>query len=170
MELKTGLLNKDYPVLVVDDEPMVLSVLAKMLGKLGYPVETALGSEEAIGRLTGAAYPIVITDFNMPTLNGQQLAGWIKQHHPHTKVVIMTGCSSDVASRLRTGGDIDAVMFKPIELKELRDVISGLNLSRAFHPGSVSPSISLKTHPDSISSGPLSGSNPDHPRVTWRSK
>lgn len=163
MERKTGLLNKDYPVLVVDDEPMVLSVLAKMLGKLGYPVETAHGSEEAIGRLTGAAYPLVIADFNMPTLNGQQLAGWIKQHHPRTKVVIMTGCSSDAAGRLRTGGDIDAVMFKPIGLKELRDLIFGLNLSRTFPPGSVSPSISLKTHAVSVTSGPRSGSNPDDP-------
>jgi two-component system response regulator YesN len=116
---------------------MVLDVMAKMLGKLGYPVEKALGSREAIVRLTGSAYRLVITDFNMPLLNGQQLAGWIKQHYPRTKVVIMTGCSTPETARLKVGGDIDSLVFKPIGLQDLRNLILDLNLFDAFRRGRV---------------------------------
>jgi CheY-like chemotaxis protein len=157
MDREVGLLEKDYSILVVDDEPIALNVLAKMLEKLGYFVETALGSQEAITRLVGAAYSTVITDFDMPTLNGQQLAGWIKQHHPRTKVVIMTGFSSAETVRLKTGGDIDALLFKPIGLKELRDLISDLDLSDPFHPHP----LSKDACPFSRFSGPFTGSKPN---------
>jgi DNA-binding NtrC family response regulator len=160
MEKEMGAIHNAYPILVVDDEPMVLSVLDKMLEKLGYAVETAQGSQEAILRLTGSAYRLVITDFNMPTLNGLQLAGWIKQHHPLTKVVIMTGCSTLEMSRLTSGGEIDALLFKPIGLRELRDLISQLDLSSALSRGPLSPPVSLMAETTSLSSAPLSRTNP----------
>lgn len=134
MEREAQFFKKEYPILVVDDEPIVLNVLARMLEKLGYPVETARGSQEAIVRLTGSAYRLVITDFNMPTLNGCQLAGWVKQHHPRTAVVIMTGCCTSETVRLQTDGDIDALIFKPVGIKELGDLISDLNSSQAVFP------------------------------------
>lgn len=124
MEKTLHCLKKDHPILVVDDEPMVLEVIAKMLAILGYPVETARGSEEAIARLTESKFRLVITDFNMPTLNGLQLAAWIKQYRPRTKVVIMTGWSNTDATEIKTGGDVDALMLKPIRLRELRNCIS----------------------------------------------
>lgn len=126
METKWGLSKAECRILVVDDQPMVLDVVSQMLEKLGYPVDTADGSQEAIFMMTGSAYRLVITDYNMPVMNGHQLGGWIKQNHPRTRVVIMTGCSSIDTTGLKSSCDIDAWLFKPIGLRDLGNVLSGL--------------------------------------------
>lgn len=117
-----------HAILIVDDDPVVLNVLSKMLQKLGHSAETALDGKEAISLLTGKTYTLVITDFNMPLINGGELASWIKQHHPRTKVVIMTGFASGEAAALKPTGLIDDVILKPVGLQELQGLISGLNL------------------------------------------
>lgn len=137
--------KKECKILVVDDEPLVLSVTASILERMGYPVTTAQGSQEAIALLTGSDYWLVITDFMMPGLNGYQLAAWIKQHHSRTRVVMMTGCSNSEIDEVKASGNIvDAWLYKPIGLNDLRKVISGLELLDEFHIHPVPDTIALK--------------------------
>jgi CheY-like chemotaxis protein len=145
METKWGLSNGARSILVVDDEPMVLDLVARMLGKLGYPVDSAESSQEAIFRLTGSTYRLVITDFCMPVMNGYQLAGWIKQHHPRTRVVIMTGCASIDTAALKNSRDIDACLFKPIGLKDLCNLLSDLSPEGDKHPLSNALPLNIQT-------------------------
>jgi CheY-like chemotaxis protein len=137
--------KKEFEILVVDDEPLILNVMINMLGSMGYGVTTAQGSQEAIALLTGSAYWLVITDYNMPTLNGYQLTTWIKQHHPRTRVVIMTGSSNiEIDELIANGNIVDAWLFKPFGFKELRKVMSDLELLYTFHSGSIPDAIPLK--------------------------
>ncbi|MFH0727386.1 MAG: response regulator [Pseudomonadota bacterium] len=139
MKMELGLSKGECRILVVDDQPMVLDVVARMLEQLGYPVDTAEGSREAIFMLTGSTYRLVITDFSMPIMNGYQLAGWIKQHHPRTRVVIMTGCSSVDMAGLKNSCVIDAFLFKPIGLTDLCNLLSDLSPEFDVRPLSEPP-------------------------------
>ena len=91
-------------VLVVDDEPLVLDVVATMLEELGCDVETAHTGADALNRLGSEEHiDILLADINMPGLDGRKLAYRAKQRRPELysyQDVKMTGTvSRSFASR-----------------------------------------------------------------------
>jgi CheY-like chemotaxis protein len=79
-------------VLVVDDEPLVLAVTAAMLEDLGCETITAADAQEALEKL--ADHPridILITDINMPGMNGYELAERAQQMRDGLKVIAISG-------------------------------------------------------------------------------
>jgi two-component system, cell cycle response regulator CpdR len=83
-------------VLVVDDEPLVLDVMASMLEELGCEVMTA---ENAIDALTilraDHGIEMLLTDVNMPGMNGYELAVKAQQERKTLKVVMLSGRAVD---------------------------------------------------------------------------
>src|SRR5262245_65543534 len=77
-------------VLVIDDEPSVLALLA---GQLGWEFEaTTAGSvEDAQRLLTGHPYDILLTDLQLQDSTGIQLLDWCQRHAPRTARVLLTG-------------------------------------------------------------------------------
>lgn len=111
-------------ILCVDDNEQELSVLKFMLSTNGYRVLAATSGEEAIELFSGVQTDLVLTDDNMPQMNGRQLIGRLKQIGPHVPMLLM----GDPA---RMGGEIhaaDAVLTKkncsPQELLERIKVMS----------------------------------------------
>jgi two-component system, cell cycle response regulator CpdR len=100
-------------VLVVDDEPMTLEVTAGMLADLGCEVITARDGNEALGRLNDVS--ILITDINMPGLNGYELAERARRMHPAVRVVLISG--------LPTEGRGLPLLRKPLRESELARVV-----------------------------------------------
>ena len=80
-------------VLVVDDEPLILGLCERMLRLGRYAVFTAGSGEEALPYLQKNTVPIdlALLDVMMPGMNGVELAGWIQNAAPSTRVVLMTG-------------------------------------------------------------------------------
>ncbi len=79
-------------VLLVDDDPLVLASASAMLEDLGHRVLQAASGEAAMELLhRGAAVDMMITDYGMPGMNGQQLAERVRRLHPALPVVIATG-------------------------------------------------------------------------------
>lgn len=79
-------------VLLVDDEPLVLEVLAAMLEDMGCDVISAASGTEALGRLAGnQQIEILITDINMPGLNGLDLVERAKCEREDLRVIMMSG-------------------------------------------------------------------------------
>ncbi|HYN37846.1 MAG TPA: response regulator [Rhodospirillales bacterium] len=63
-------------ILLVDDSATILMSMSSILGRAGYQVEQAESGEAAMGKLKGGIAPkLIITDFNMPGMNGAQLIG-----------------------------------------------------------------------------------------------
>ncbi|MCH9670509.1 MAG: response regulator [Gammaproteobacteria bacterium] len=60
-------------VLVVDDQPHVLRVMRLALSRHGYAIETALNGVEALEKYRADPYSVVITDIDMPKMNGREL-------------------------------------------------------------------------------------------------
>lgn len=83
-------------VLVVDDEPMLRMVVQEMLNAEGHTVSVANGGPEASELVissykSGEPFDVVISDIEMPVLNGRMLAELIETESPDTEVILMTG-------------------------------------------------------------------------------
>jgi len=112
-------------ILLVDDEPQILSMLDDLLTSSGFSVATANNAEEALLKAQAATPDIVISDFNIPGGNGMQICRAIKSHPDGsaTRTVIMTA-DEDMAHRLE--GSVDLVVCKPFRLSDLLEQIEKL--------------------------------------------
>jgi len=78
-------------ILIVDDDPLVPRTLRILLRKHGYDVETAESARVAFDRMAEASFDLVISDINMPELDGYAVLQHIKTEHPGTEVILVTG-------------------------------------------------------------------------------
>jgi len=120
-------------VLLVDDEPMVLSFLHELLDGQGYRVELARDGAEALALLRerGQEFDLVITDQTMPHLSGVGLAKAARQLRPSLPVVLCTGYSDavDIGSARRLG--VQRFLRKPVETDTMLRVVAELVERRA---------------------------------------
>jgi CheY-like chemotaxis protein/predicted regulator of Ras-like GTPase activity (Roadblock/LC7/MglB family) len=124
-----------WRVLVVDDEENLNWSLVTSLRKDDYAADGALTGEDALRRMAGQPYDIVISDVKMPGMDGFELLQWLRANRPQTRVMMMTafGSPTDRAEALRTGAI--AYLEKPFDLhalkEELRRLTSGDQRSAA---------------------------------------
>ena len=76
-------------ILCVDDNEQELSVLKFMLATNGYRVVSATNGQEAIGIFAGTAVDLVLTDYTMPQMDGNQLVDRLKQIAPHVPMILL---------------------------------------------------------------------------------
>jgi len=78
-------------ILVVDDEEALRTVLSGELASEGYEVQSAGDGDEAIAILGKQMFDLVLLDIKMPRVTGFDVLRHIKEKHPTTKVVMLTG-------------------------------------------------------------------------------
>ncbi|MDH4222663.1 MAG: response regulator [candidate division Zixibacteria bacterium] len=108
-------------VLVVDDENIICSSCKKILTQKGYKVDTALTGEEALSKVKGNGFDVVIADWKMEGMDGLEIAKRVKQENPKIEVIMITGYPSVESSikAMRTGiSDYVPKPFTPEELSE----------------------------------------------------
>ncbi len=109
-------------VLVVDDNNDLRTTVANMLSHLGYTVASADSGENGLSLFLSDTFDVVLSDYNMPGMDGVAFAYNVKERSPGTRVVIMTGAGKDtVFSRKSTA--VDQVISKPFTLAEIDNAI-----------------------------------------------
>lgn len=106
-------------ILVVDDEPHILEMIALMLSASGYPALPCSTPEKALAILRHEKINAVLTDINMPGMSGLDLLEKIHRCHPDIPVILMTGYAElDTAVDAIHRGTFDFIMkpFKPAQL------------------------------------------------------
>lgn len=78
-------------VLVVDDEEALRTVLSSELVSEGYEVVTASDGDEAINEIQKQSFDMVLLDIKMQRVNGFEVLKFVKDKHPKTKVIMLTG-------------------------------------------------------------------------------
>ncbi len=81
-------------IVVVDDEPITLKQLRRILEKAGYRVSTFSNPHRALEHLETSGCDLVISDVQMPTMNGMELMTRIKGQYPAMEVILITGYAS----------------------------------------------------------------------------
>jgi DNA-binding NtrC family response regulator len=118
-------------VLVVDDDPIVAETLGDFLATEGHRSATATGAAEAMAILAVAersgdpseAIGLVLTDLNMPGIDGRELLRRIRQSHPSVVVIVVTGYGSlETAVSAVKQGAFD-YLTKPIIDQEMREAV-----------------------------------------------
>ncbi|TAK93603.1 MAG: response regulator [Verrucomicrobia bacterium] len=110
-------------ILVVDDEPFVCDAVKMMLAFDGHEVDTASSGQEALEKFQAASYDLVITDYSMPVMRGDELASAIKSKVPGQPVVLITAYAEMLKSSGEPLKDVDFVISKPFLLDNLREAI-----------------------------------------------
>jgi CheY-like chemotaxis protein len=107
-------------ILVIDDEYQTLNSLGQALTHFGYEVEVAHDGDEGIEVINnGYNCDLVITDINMPRMNGNAVAKHIRSSDkPDTPIVAISGLCDDINGEL-----FNFVLMKPFKLEALIQVI-----------------------------------------------
>jgi CheY-like chemotaxis protein len=119
-------LGRKRQVLVVDDNEAVREVLSKTLSYWGYDVTLAGNGLEAGTLFLTGDYDLVITDLQMPLMNGWELARLIKERSPNTPVMVVSGACDETHWEKTNMRFVDAIILKPFKLKEIEGTLRRL--------------------------------------------
>ena len=83
--------DRRMKVLLVDDDPAILEILADMMAIFGHDYVTAMNGAEAIEKLKHDFFDLVLTDMMMPNMDGMELLKHVNAKYPNIKVMVVTG-------------------------------------------------------------------------------
>lgn len=106
-------------ILLVDDEPMVVDVLAQILTSHGHEVTTATDPAQAMPLIGSTPFSLYLFDLRMPTYSGADLAEKVFEHYPDATVLIMTGFPGDPLAVRAMKLGIRALVKKPFEIGKI---------------------------------------------------
>jgi len=120
-ERKRGMMKDGFPILIAEDNLVSRKLLEKSLIKAGFQVVSVENGKEAFRRLKNEFFPIVITDWKMPEMNGPELCQAIRNHNfpGYIFIILVTAkdANDDVIAGLDSGAD--DYLVKPINQAEL---------------------------------------------------
>lgn len=126
---------KTLPILIVEDDPDLREALADTLALSRYRVLTAVDGVHAIEILAENTVGLVVTDVQMPNMNGLDLLHQIKSRWPHVPVLLMTayGVISQAVEAMREGAC--NYLVKPFEVSDLLSLVARYMLPASFSDG-----------------------------------
>jgi len=110
-------------VLVVEDEPVQRTMLAKSLPDMGYECDTAASGEQALRKLADRPYTIVVLDLNLPGIQGMDLFERIRDRWPQTSVVVLTGYGDLDSAKQAIRMDVVDFLTKPCPLGDIEQTL-----------------------------------------------
>jgi DNA-binding NtrC family response regulator len=126
-------------ILIVDDEEAILFAMRDYFTLRGYEVDTARGVDEAMTRVDTHAYAAVVADLclsEMPSAEGLDVAGYVRQSRPSTRVILFTAYGSpEIEAEARRRGVL-AVLKKPQALTDIERLIRSVAPHSEGQPGS----------------------------------
>jgi DNA-binding NtrC family response regulator len=121
-------------ILVIDDDPVVLDLIAETLSTNGYEVATAPSGESGIRELERNSYDLVLSDLVMPDVDGMEVLNHAAKSSPKTVCIIITGYGTikssveairggafDYISKPITSGELLVVIEKALKFKNLEE-------------------------------------------------
>ena len=102
--MENSWLNNSMNILVVDDDPGIVEILADLLQDLDYRVECAANGAEALARMDAKEFDLMLTDINMPVMGGMELIKRVKSREQSPVIIVITAYASMQSA-------IDAIKF-----------------------------------------------------------
>jgi PAS domain S-box-containing protein len=126
-------------VLLVDNDPQVMSILGEMLGDAGHHVVAVGSGAEALRVFVRGGFDLVLTNIGMAGMNGWELAERIRDRDPQVPIIFITGWGLQEQDQARCRGlGITSLLFKPVRPVELHGAVQS-TLGSALRPASNGP-------------------------------
>src|SRR4051794_12341073 len=106
-----------HRALVVEDDPAIRRLVEKLLQRRGIAIDTAHDGKQAIAKLRGAGYSVVVLDLMLPEMNGYEVIAYMKANRLGIPVVVVSAVSQQVLAQL----DMDVVKMviaKPFDVHD----------------------------------------------------
>jgi DNA-binding response OmpR family regulator len=111
-------------VLVVDDEPAIRALVAKIVERQGFPVDVARDGAEAITKLDERSYGVLVVDLMMPNVDGYALIEHLKGRPGQPPAVIVISAGDSASLRRLDGSMVHSIVRKPFDIDVLGDLIA----------------------------------------------
>lgn len=118
-------------ILVVEDNPINQMVLRDQLETLGCSVDMVADGKQAIARWQEQAFDVVLTDLNMPHMNGYELAGALRNRGCSAPIIGATANAMPEELERCVAAGMDLFLLKPVDLRTLRHCLA--SVSRESH-------------------------------------
>jgi CheY-like chemotaxis protein len=116
---------KKRTILFVDDDKDYLGLVENLLVQAGITAQYAASGEEAVGLLKRGPFTVMVTDLNMPGMDGYELAMIAKELCPDIEVVMITGAISPDVMGLAAQAGISGVLAKPVLPEQILKIAGG---------------------------------------------
>lgn len=110
-------------VLIVDDEPRILSAMRRTLRREGYEILTAMGPHEALTLIDKREIDLVLSDQMMPVMRGIQLLEEIGRRRPQVVRMLITGWSEELQAEQLGALGIQGPIAKPWDDAQLKETL-----------------------------------------------
>ena len=111
-------------VLVVDDEPTIRALVAKIVERAGFRAEVARDGADAIEKLERESFSVLIVDLMMPIVDGYSVVEWVKHHAQPKPAIIVVSAGDSAALRRLDGSVVHSIIRKPFDVDVLSDLIT----------------------------------------------
>jgi DNA-binding NtrC family response regulator len=111
-------------ILVVDDQESMRQMLSDLLELMGHEPRAVEGGESALVDLRARGADLVITDLNMPIMDGMELMKQIKSEFPGTPVIIITGYGSFHTEKQVLSNGADGYIPKPCTIHRVQQTVN----------------------------------------------
>ncbi|HEV2835579.1 MAG TPA: response regulator [Pyrinomonadaceae bacterium] len=109
-------------ILVVDDDDIIRDTLCELFA-MDHQCQQATTAEEALQKLASRPFDVVLTDISMPGLSGDELLTRVRELHPETPVIIISGLTDEErAQSLIARGAFD-YLLKPFRLEVVEESV-----------------------------------------------
>ena len=113
-------------ILIIEDDAFCREAMEHLLQSLGYETHSCSCGKEAVARLAEEVFDIIITDFQMPGMDGLELIEKAREMDPTLALILVTGVPpEDLGDRLKKS-KLDAFLSKPLDWQELSLLLESL--------------------------------------------
>lgn len=111
-------------ILIVDDEKNIRMTIAQALENMGLEIDTAVNGEEALSKLKGTNFDLLLLDLLMPGINGMDVLRELSQERPEVRIIVITAHGTiDSSVEAMKLGAVDFLQ-KPFTPKEIREIVA----------------------------------------------
>ncbi|HET7435517.1 MAG TPA: response regulator [Thermoanaerobaculia bacterium] len=111
-------------VLVVDDEPAIRGLVAKIVERAGLPVETARDGADAIEKIEERDFSVIVVDLMMPNVDGYALVEYLRTRPGRRPAIIVVSAGDSASLRRLDGSMVHSIVRKPFDIDVLGDLIT----------------------------------------------
>ena len=135
------LADPKYKILVVGDDVYLNTTFALMLAFDEHEIRTVSSGEAALAMLEKTKFDLIVTEYWLPQMKGDELAALVKQEWPDQPIILVTANIEDLNKDDQPITGVDCLLNKPLSMSQLRDAIIGV-----LDPRAGSRQSGLETH------------------------